>query len=326
MKIISATQLQSNWSAQMRCIVLSGQDSFLVQESAQQLRVWLKDSLAERRVYTMENPKSFDWDSFISTLSMPSLFSPSSLIEWIWQENCPLDKSLEPLNATLVANQNTLIIRMGPLSKTQLKSNALSALKPDLVVQHWPLEGRDLQQWLKAKALEYGLSLDSQACHWLIDHYEHRLYALAQLFRKCSFFPKQHWGIDDLVPMLDEEQAVDVFALQNALLERDRAKVVSLFKYLKTSKTELTLVVWCLHRLLLSLWSAPSQEDSFWLQSMGFWRRDAKKFWALKNAISQELARSLLRKVTSLEEPIKTGVLLESWQSLLGVSLKLCRP
>lgn len=326
MKSIYANQLKAHSDPTNRFILLFGQDPFLVQESAQSLRTLVFErGFQERLVFTMENPKQFDWDPLIRAINCYSLFAEKQIIEWIWHDIPSKEADIAPIIAALPLPADTfLVIRAPALSKAQQQSAWIKALNPDLLVAHWPLQGRALTEWIHDKCKHFKLQLAPDVIPMIVESYQDRLFALEQLFIKLSLSESKAITRSDIEAHLDSQQFDDVFALQAALLSQKSATVVSLLNHYKQTKVELTLLLWLLNRLLHALEAAPQHNPALWLKRIGVWPKDVPSFEGLRQSVSPKTLDSTLKAVAEMDSLLKTGFAEQSWQHLLSICLELC--
>lgn len=327
MPLIYANQLARALKPIQPCYCLTGSDSFLVQESASLIRKTLtQQGFEQRQVFTLENPNHFDWEGFHQTLYAPSLFAEKTIVEWIWPTSKLSEKMFQPCLPFEPNHQVCVIIRAGYLSKTQLNAKWFKAfMGQSVVVQHWPPHGQDLISWTQQRANHHGLSLKLDAAQLLANHYEGRLYGIDQLLMKVALFP-QTSSVDaqTVLRHLDEQSSFDVFAIQNAILTQSPEKVLSVLNHFKHMKVEMTLVLWCLHRLLhtaLQSQTHSKHHDAQWLKSQGIWPKEQGSFNRWLETLTSNAVRHMLQSLADIDHKHKTGQVTESWQQLCQLCL-----
>ena len=327
MPLIYANQLARALKPVQPCYCLTGADPFLVQESAALIRQSLiQQGFEQRQVFTLESPSSFDWEGFHQTLYAPSLFAEKTIVEWVWPASKLTEKMFQPCLPFKPNHQVCVIIRAGYLSKTQLNAKWFKAFMGDsVIVQHWTASGQDLVTWTQQRAKHHKLSLTPQAAQLLANHYEGRLYGIEQLLMKVALFPHTgHVDTDTIMHHMDEQSSFDVFALQHAILSQSPEKVLSVLNHLKHMKVEMTLVLWCLHRLLHTALQSHTQSkhhDSQWLKGQGIWPKEQALFNQWFATLTETSVRHMLQSLADIDHQHKTGQVAQAWQHVCQLCL-----
>lgn len=318
---IYANQLSQNLKNPCSMYVLLGQDPFLLGQSLELLRSHAKThGFEEKQVFTYEG-NGFDWQSFIQTLSSPSMFAPKQVIEWVWQSAKFNDSDLNELQAILPPPADTLlIVRAGALTKAQQNAKWFKKITGDAcLVSHWPPRPSEFPQWIAGLAKQKGLSLDRECCQFLATMYEGRLDRLAGHLDKVALCHQGAVNLEVLHQHLDKQYDFDVFSLQSAIISGHSQKVVTVLSHLKQQKTELSLLLWCVTRLLESLYLASQRSqapDKMWLRTRGIWANEHTSFSKLVDKLNRADLPIWLASLQHIDKMAKTGQTDNAWQQI----------
>lgn len=307
--------------------VLQGSEAFLLKRSAESLQAYAQSQgYEQRQTFVYEGP-GFDWESLLQSLSSPSLFAPKQVIEWVWQSSKFNDSDLKSLGDILPPAQDTLfIIKAGALTKAQLNAKWFKQITQGAcIVTHWPPFARELPDFVGQLAKEKNLQLTPQGCQFLAAQYQGRLDRLAQHIEKVALSHQGPVSLEALHEHLDNQQAFDVFALQSAMITQSK-QVVTILNHLKVQKVELSLVIWCLGRLLETLILALSKgfvQDKQWARTRGIWANEHQAFTRLCSRLKVEQIERSLASLAKIDKMAKTGQTDLAWQQISFICLNL---
>ncbi|WP_198264163.1 DNA polymerase III subunit delta [sulfur-oxidizing endosymbiont of Gigantopelta aegis] len=140
----------------------------------------------DREVYTAD--ASFDWNTLLISANELSLFSSKKIIELHLPTGKPADKGLAFIEyCNNLPPDIILFIFAGKIESATKKSKWFKAVDAVAgVVQVWPIDGQQLNQWLQRRLQGKGLLLASDAVQLINDRVEGNLLAADQEIEKLS--------------------------------------------------------------------------------------------------------------------------------------------
>lgn len=222
--------------------LISGDELLLSQESADLIRrACRNNNILERDV--LEVDRSFDWSQLLEAGQSLSLFGERKLIELRLGSGKMDQKSSAALQEYLAHadGSNILLISCGRLDKRSLSAKWVKALEENgAVIQVWPVERRQLGQWISQRLAAAGLNADRDAAELLADRVEGNLLAADQEIQKLK--------------VLMGERAIDAETVAAAVTSSARYDVFKLIDTALSGNTSHTL------RILQSLMAEGSEE------------------------------------------------------------------
>jgi len=227
------------------------------------------------------------------------------------------------------AAEHILLITTDKLDAAVLKSQWMLALdKVGVIVQVWPLQGAELQDWLLRRAARKGMKLEADAVKALAARVEGNLLAAAQEIEKLYILHGASTigraKVDDLVA---DSARFDVFKLTDALLQGKLQRSLKILQALKAEDVAAPIVLWALSReirLLLALQTAGHQPGIYKKYQVTERRRPL-----LEKALSRLKLRDLqdlLQCCAITDLQIKGELSGDCWESLLSLCWMLVDP
>ncbi|WP_077216805.1 DNA polymerase III subunit delta [Piscirickettsia litoralis] len=310
------------------CYWFHGDEMLLVQEAANLVREQVRDQgvACERRVFYADLP-GFDWQSFLLAASSGSLFSEQRILELRLLEQKPTVQILGYIQQFLSQNSpdNLLMISSQKLESRLQKHKIFLALSKQCVeVPFWPLQGRNLQQWLSQRARTLKLSLTTGALDYLYMQTEGNLLAAAQELDKLALLYEGK-PLDEA--MIAEHVAqgarFQVFQLMDDILARQSETVLRALAGLELQGESEVLVLWGLLRdirLLLKVKSGASEAE---LRRDNVWPRRMRLLQQAARGLSVSTLERLILECQKVELMIKGVNPGAPWQALTRVTCVL---
>lgn len=228
---IRAEQLRNDLkNRQLPLYMVCGEEPLQHKEAVDMLRKAAKYyAYEDREVYTVDT--GFDWNTLENSANTLSLFASKRLIELHLPTGKPGDKGA---GALLAYSENPpddtiLLIVAGKLESSAKKTRWYKALdKSGGIVQVWPIEGNQLNNWLNRRLQAKGLRLQVDAIQLINDRVEGNLLAADQEIEKLSLLYPVSSGRTDgpehkIKLTLDREQVAE------AVFDSARYNVFDLF-------------------------------------------------------------------------------------------------
>ncbi|MEE4279444.1 MAG: DNA polymerase III subunit delta [Halieaceae bacterium] len=168
--------------------LISGDETLLVQECADQVRAAARREGCSERVVIDAGDRSFHWRELLDGAGNMSLFGERRLLELRLPSGKPGKEGSEALLAYLEqAADDVLLIVAGKIDRASSNSKWYKAIDgAGVTMQIWPVSGDELPQWLARRAASRGLRIDSEALGLLAERVEGNLLAAAQELEKLA--------------------------------------------------------------------------------------------------------------------------------------------
>ncbi|MDX1606659.1 MAG: DNA polymerase III subunit delta [Candidatus Competibacterales bacterium] len=309
--------------------LIHGDEPLQVVEAADAVRAAARlQGHVEREVLTVE--PGFNWQQFAATAASGSLFAPRRLLELRLDDARPGEPGARALGQYAAAPPSDLLllITAARLEPAQQKSRWFTALeRVGVVVQTWPLQGRQLLAWLERRLHERGLRPTPDALQALAVRVEGNLLAAAQEIEKLALLhgpgPLE---VEPLLAAVGDTARYDVFDLVDAALTGRTDRVLRIVRGLREEGVEPVLIAWALAREVQQLLRLHTEQDRGVppAQSLAAVRgpRRTRVEKALQR-LDRDDCRQLLAGCARLDRTVKGLTGDDSWSAILGLSLEL---
>ena len=308
---------------------LSGDEPLQLGEAADAVRQAAKKAgYLHREVFAVE--EGFSWNALRTSAASMSIFADRKLIDLRMPSGKP---GKEGANALLDYCQNPpsdtlLLITAGKVSSAAFRSSWLQALdKLGVVLQVWPLAGRELGSWLQSRLQRRGMQVDRDGIGLLASRVEGNLLAAVQEIEKLYILHgAAKLGSQEILQAVTDCSRYDVFQLVDSVLAAQPARIVKVLYGLRGEGVAAPIVLWALARearsllaIKAALQKGAGRDQVF--RNHQVW--DKRKH--LVAAALQRLAERDLQKVLLLagkvDRQIKGEQNGDSWESLLALCL-----
>jgi len=329
-KIFPDKLAASTQQALMPLYIVSGEETLLVNEAADIIRLAAKQQgFLERETFDADLP-GFDWEDVLQTLNSLSLFAEKKLVE--------IRASKKNLNTEIFIrywerhNPDTVVLVMTEkLDKTAQGSKWFGTLeKIGGFIQVWPLEADAFHRWLTQRARQQGLQIDTQALVLLQERTEGNLLAAVQELEKLHLqFGNTPINSSTLENAVADNARYDVFSLTESVLSGNSAESLKILQSLLEEGGAEFLILRTLVRELRILGAVKEameagQSASGALQKQGVWdKRQPAYQSALKRLSTQETGR-ILQQASQLDMAIMGLVQQNVADGLQDLCLALC--
>ncbi len=328
---LDSRQIDAHLKSQLLpCYHISGDEPLLVQETVERIRSCAQaQGYDSRESYHIE--PGFDWASLTASTDALSLFASRRLVELHFNKPTPGDvgsRALRELSQRLP--EDTVFIIVMPKLEAKAKSAAwYKALdKVAAMIQVWPLERRELGQWLQARVRQGGLDAEPDAIRLLADYVEGNLLAAAQEIDKLKLSHAQsRISVQDIENAMSDNARFDVFGLVDSALQGDAVRVQRMLATLEREGVAPTLVLWALSRELRTVQRLAKSAgrsghvDANKARSLGVWQ---KRLPLITTAIKRQndaYWQDLLRLAANTDRVIKGRAAGSVWDELLQLAL-----
>jgi DNA polymerase-3 subunit delta len=181
-------KLAQDLDRQLRSVYLiSGDETLLVQECADQVRAAARRGGFSERHVLDAGDRSFAWQDLTQDSSSMSLFAEQRLLELRIPNGKPGTEGSKALVDYLAqaAQTDILLIVAGKIDKASTNSKWYKAIdEAGVTVQIWPVNADELPRWLERRARAINLSIDRDALALLAERVEGNLLAAVQELEK----------------------------------------------------------------------------------------------------------------------------------------------
>ncbi len=261
------------------CYLIAGDETLIVQECADAIRIAAREAgCSEREIIEINNPS--DWQNLLQSGGALSLFAERKLIEVRLPSGKPGAEGSKALQAFLeMASEDTLLIVSGKIDRQSQRAKWYTALdNGGVVITVWPIQPRELPNWIQRRLQAVGLQADKAAAQLLADRTEGNLLAAAQEVEKLKLLATD--GVVTVETVLEgvlDNARYSAFSLADAALSGDSRNAIRTLRGLRAEATQPPSVLWALARDINLL--ADVEEDvragsqvGRALQERGVWR------------------------------------------------------
>ncbi|AKP72566.1 DNA polymerase III subunit delta [Piscirickettsia salmonis] len=310
------------------CYWLHGDELLLVQEAATCLReviVKLRPD-CEKLIFYADLP-GFDWQHFLMAASNHSLFAEQRILEVRLFEQKLTVQILSYLQQFLTQNNpdDILIISSQKLeARLQKHKSFIQLSKQCIDVAFWPLQGRNLQQWLSQRARALKLRLTSSALDYLALQTTGNLLAAAQELEKLALL-YQGEAVDEQImhEHIAQGARFQVFQLMDDVLARQVEAALRALTGLELQGESEVLVLWGMLRdirLLLKVKVGASEAE---LRRENIWPRRLRLLQHAARGLSVSTLEELILSCKQAELVIKGVQPGSAWQVLTEIACVL---
>lgn len=192
----------------------------------------------------------FEWSTLLQASQSLSLFSSRQMIELELPTGKPGAEGGKILTQMAEqADPDTLLIVHGPKAGRDVQNAKWFKTldKQGIFVPCFPLEGRQLQQWVSQKLVSANLSQSSDIVKLISDYCEGNLLAARQEIEKLQLlYPSGDLSIKDVERTLIDQSRFNVFQLIDLLLTGEIRKAVKVLCRLESEGVEPNIILWAL--------------------------------------------------------------------------------
>ena len=311
--------------------IISGDVPLIQQEVCDKLRAAAKkQDYTEREIFSVE--KGFDWNNLTQSASNISLFGDRKIIELRMPTGKPGDAGSKALQAYLSqpSPDNLLLIITGKIDAATQRGKWFKSIdKVGAFIPIWPVDVKQLPQWINQRMRGIGLEPDRLAVQVLAERVEGNLLAASQEIEKLHTL-KGSGPItaEDIQQSVADSARYNVFGLVDAALEGNAPRSLRMLAGLKEEGTDATVVLWALARELRTLYAMTLQKEKGIaigkvLQEYRIWQNRKKPVEACLQRNNSQLLGQLIQKATEVDHSIKGLKKTSPWDGLRDIALGL---
>lgn len=236
--------------------LLCGDEPYQLGEAARLIREQARRKGFDERGI-LDADANFDWNLLAASAEAMSLFSARKLIE-LRVGSGKLGKDGGAAVRAYCARpcpDNLLLILAPGLERKDLQTQWAKTVESiGVLVQVWPMKEKELEPWLGQRLQAAGFQAGPGVAALLTERAEGNLLAAVQEIEKLRLLHEPGpLTLDDLLGNLADSARFDLFALTDAALAGDRARVQRVLSVLRGEGTADALALWVLARELRML-------------------------------------------------------------------------
>jgi len=231
--------------------LLSGDEPLQQGEAADAIRTAAKQAgYKYREVFDIGT--GFDWNTVLEEIDSPSLFADRRIFDLRLEAGSPGREGAKALLTIAESPPNDAIVLIvaGKLAAGAQKTRWFQAIdRQGVVIQVWPLQGRQLLQWLQRRLRIKGIHTDPAGVQMLATRVEGNLLAAAQEIEKL--YVLQGSGTVDartIVEVVTDSARFDVFDLVDNALQGHLVSADRMLSRIRAEGVAPAIVLWALTR------------------------------------------------------------------------------
>ena len=281
-----------------------------------------------REVITVD--ANFEWHQLAFIADAMSIFSDKKIIDLRLPTGTPGIEGGKALIAYCgrLQEDNLLLITAGKLASAALKTRWFEALdKQGIVIQVWPLDGQDLNNWLQQRLQQRGLSADADGLRLLASRVEGNLLAAAQEIEKLYvLYGAGNLSQQQILEVVADNSRYDVFKLIDSVLSDREDRIVKILSGLRGEGVVAPVVLWALVREARSLikikWAlSGGQSRDLVYKNNQIWDKRKQMVSHALNRLSDKDLTGILVFGAKADRQIKGQESGDAWETLREICL-----
>ncbi|MEO0436392.1 MAG: DNA polymerase III subunit delta [Pseudomonadota bacterium] len=250
-------KLEASLSSQLHPVYLiSGDETLIVQECADQVRAAARQHGCSERSVFDANESGFRWDDLTQDASSMSLFAERKLIELRVPNGKFGADGSKALTAYLSqGGDDILLIVAGKIDRASTNSKWYKAIDGHgATIQIWPINAQELPRWLQQRAQAIGLRIQREALSVLAERVEGNLLAAAQELEKLRLLGSDQEVTTELVlDSVGNSARFNLFAMVDCALAGRQAESLKMLNSLRSEGAQPPALLWAFIRELRGL-------------------------------------------------------------------------
>ena len=310
---------------------ISGDDPLRVMEAADAVRAQARQQgFTERDVLTVQ--PGFDWAALTSAGGNLSLFSERRVVDLRLPTGKPGKEGAQALRDFVeqMPDDTLLLITAGRLEQTARKGKWVQALEQaGVVVFIWPLDAKELLQWVRTRMQQRGLQPADDAVALLAERIEGNLLAGVQEIEKLYLLRGAGpVDVDDIGHAVADSARFDVYGLADSALAGEGARSVRILNGLRAEGVAAPVVLWALAkdiRQLVQMAGSVAGGESVInvLSRFRVWTKRKPQFTGALKRLKRRDCHALLHQCATVDRVIKGRAAGSDWDELLQLTLQL---
>ena len=285
-----------------------------------------KQGFDERQSLVADN--QFNWHDLLEATQAMSLFASRQIIELELPSAKPGTEGAKILQGIAEQpNPDTLLIVHGPKAGKDVQNGKWFKTldKQGVFVPCYPLEGKQLQQWVTQQLREAGLNHEFANSKLIADFCEGNLLAAKQEIEKLALlFPTGNLSAEQIEQSVVDQSRFNVFQLIDVLLSGDAQRSVKMLYRLESEGLEPTIVMWALSRewqTLHALKFAQQHGQQINWNQHRIWKNRQNMYLSALQRLSLGQLKGIQEKIAVLDQHLKQSVVQRPYIELCHICL-----
>lgn len=328
---LRASQLKANLEKSVASIYLiCGDEPLQLGEAADVVRQTAKKSgYGNREIFTVD--ANFNWKGLLESAASLSIFSDQKIIDLRIPSGKPGTEGAKVIvkYCEKPPEDTLLLITAGKIARASEKTRWFQSLdRAGIVIQVWPLEGRDLLQWVQQRMQHKGMQANQAAFQLLTRRIEGNLLAAAQEIEKLYvlYGNSKQLTEEDILNAVADSSRYDVFKLVDSALAGQTQRTNRILQGLKAEGVAEPVVLWALSReartliKIKNLIAQGERKDSAYKKNQ-VWGARQKMMDSALQRLSQQHLENVLLSAAKADRQIKGEASGDIWMTFMDICL-----
>lgn len=309
--LIFYNQLNNHLHQCPRGILLCGDDQPLIDDAIHQVKLCSKSDNHVIRKISLENKD--DVDNIKNLGRQNSLFASPIFYIFLCKNWRLINQKLPELLAQLTLAPNYAIFCGPGITKAQSTAKWVKAIETNyLIVRITTLRLQDIPPWTQQKAKQYGVTVNSDICQFIIEHNCHNLTEIdATIRRLANLFSDTPPTLTQIKSVIGNNVSASPWEVSNALLNRKLSELTRIIHQCLISKDHLALIAALSRELerILSVLHAKNKGNNPgpYLKNIGVWPTAQAGYINIARHTTPEAIAHSLVQLAQAEIKFKNG-------------------
>jgi len=249
---IRAEQLSQSLKRSLaRCYLVTGEETLLVQECADAIRIAAREAGCTEREVIEISSQGGEWQQLLQSAGALSLFADKKLIEVRLPSGKPGAEGSKALQEYLaIEGDDILLLVAGKIDKQSQRAKWYTELdKAGAIITLWPIKTQEMPRWLGQRFQAAGLEIDREALSLLAERVEGNLLAAVQEVEKLKLLADGgKVTVDTVIASVADNARYNSFGLADTALSGDTRGAIRTLRGLQAEAAAAPVVLWALAR------------------------------------------------------------------------------
>lgn len=309
---------------------ISGDEPLQLFEAADSIRTAAKKAgFTSREIFDADS--RFSWHSLMESANSLSIFSDKKIIDLRLTTGAPNSEGAKIISqyCEQPPEDTLLLITAGKISGSSSKARWFQALdKAGCIIQVWPLENKELKQWLQQRSQRRGLTINQAGINLLANRIEGNLLAAAQEIEKLYvLFGTSQISAQQLEETVADHSRFDVFKLIDSILAAQTDRIIKILSNLKAEGIAEPVILWAIAReartlIQIKLALAQGQNKTMVFKNHQIWDKRQSLVDNAINKLSITHLHQILKLAAQIDRQIKGQQSGDPWHTLQIICLR----
>lgn len=278
----------------------------------------------------LSHDTGFEWNQLAVFAGSLSVFADKKVIDLRLSSATPGAEGSKALTAYCqrLPEDTVLLVTMGKLPSEATKSRWFQALdKAGVVIQVWPLEGKDLLRWLELRMQQRGMQTGADGLLLLASRIEGNLLAAAQEIEKLYvLYGAGQLSREQIIDVVADSSRYDVYKLVDTVLSARIDRIVKVLQGLRAEGIAVGIVLWALTREARTLIRigqalASGQDKDTVFRNNHIWDKRQSLVGNALNRLDLQALNRILVLSAKADRQFKGQQQGDAWETVLAICL-----